>query len=215
MKVRSAKDIISLAKHSETLKRLVRTGWSLAGVNRIRPESVGEHSFGTALLSLLISFEMIREGLTVDIGKVTSIALLHDIPEALTSDIPQTAARLGGTTLSEGKRKAEREALHEIAGRSPVFKEWLENLWKDSETQASLESRIVTGADILDMLLHAVTLEESGISPLIVDQFFKSSHEKLGEYEIQIISDIFWELYQEHMLKARQMGIDIDRLERT
>ena len=58
--MRSAKDIISLAKHSETLKRLVRTGWSLAGVNRIRPESVGEHSFGTALLSLLISLENVN-----------------------------------------------------------------------------------------------------------------------------------------------------------
>lgn len=211
----AAKDIIELARYGESLKRIMRTGWSLAGVNRARPESVGEHSYGTALLSLLISKELIRKGINVDLGKVASIALIHDIPEALISDIPQTAALLGGETLSEGKRDAEREAMSIIVGKSSTFKEWLENLWEDAEKESLLESRIVICADILDMLLHAVTLEKSGVSPQTLDQFFVSSHRRLDQYEIPIVIDIFWVLYQEHLVYAEQVGVTLARMTRS
>lgn len=207
-----AKNIIHLAKHGETLKRVNRTGWSLAGVNRARPESVGEHSFGTALLSLLISKELIKDGWNVDLSKVTSMALIHDLPEALTSDIPQTAAQLGGNNLSEGKKKAEREAMSQIAEIKPNFEKWLVDLWDDAEKKTTLESRIVTSADMLDMLIHAVTLEVSGVSPEILDQFFTSIQERLDLVDISVVTDIFWELYQEHLENAEKRGIHLVKL---
>lgn len=207
-----AKNIIHLAKHGETLKRVNRTGWSLAGVNRARPESVGEHSFGTALLSLLISKELIKDGWNVDLSKVTSMALIHDLPEALTSDIPQTAAQLGGNDLSEGKKKAEREAMSQIAEIKPNFEKWLVDLWDDAEKKTTLESRIVTSADMLDMLIHAVTLEVSGVSPEILDQFFTSIQGRLDLVDISVVTDIFWELYQEHLENAEKRGIHLVKL---
>jgi putative hydrolase of HD superfamily len=210
--MRAAKNIIHLAKQGETLKRVNRTGWSLAGVNHVRPESVGEHSYGAALLSLLISKELIENDVHVDLSKVTSMALIHDLPEALTSDIPQIAAQLGGNDLSEGKRKAEREAMSQITKNKPNFEKWLTDMWDDAERKTSLESRIVACADMLDMLIHAVTLEASGVSPEILDQFFTSSQDRLDQLDIPVVTDIFWELYQEHLENAEKMGIHLAKL---
>ena len=211
----TAKEIIHLARHGETLKRVMRSGWSLAGVNRARTESVAEHSYGTALLSLLISKEMINEGTSIDLGRVASIALFHDIPEALTSDIPQTELQLGGNDLLAGKREAEKEAIAIIAGISSDLKDWLERMWQEQQDQPTLESRIVACADVLDMLIHVLVLEESGVSPAILDQFFTSSHRRLVHNKIKIVTDIFWELYYEHLENAKRMGISLMKLDRS
>ena len=212
--MKAAKNIIHLAKHGETLKRVNRTGWLLAGVNRTRPESVSEHSFGTALLSLLISKELIENGFGVDLSKVTSMSLIHDLPEALISDIPQTAVQLGGKHLSEGKKKAEREAMTQIVKDKPNFEKWLVDLWYDAEKKTTLESRIVSSADLLDLLIHAVALEASGVSPEILDQFFTSSQDRIVLLDISVAVDIFWELYQEHFENAERMGIHLAKLVR-
>lgn len=204
--MKAAKNIIHLAKHGETLKRINRAGWSLAGVNRTRPESVGEHSYGTALLSLLISKELIEDGWSVDLSEVASMALIHDLPEALISDIPQIAVQLGGNDFSKGKRKAESEAMSKLAIIKSNFDKWLVDLWDDIEKKTTLASRIVSGADILDMLIHAVTLEASGISPKVLDQFFITSQERLKLLDITLVLDIFWELYQEHLENSKKNG---------
>ncbi len=204
--MKAAKNIIHLAKHGETLKRINRAGWSLAGVNRTRPESVGEHSYGTALLSLLISKELIEDGWSVDLSEVASMALIHDLPEALISDIPQIAVQLGGNDFSKGKRKAESEAMSKLAIIKSNFDKWLVDLWDDIEKKTTMASRIVSGADILDMLIHAVTLEASGISPKVLDQFFITSQERLKLLDITLVLDIFWELYQEHLENSKKNG---------
>jgi putative hydrolase of HD superfamily len=213
--VATAKEIIQLGRQSETLKRVMRAGWSLAGVNRARTESVADHSYGTALLSLLISKQLMNDKEEIDLGKVASMALFHDIPEALTSDIPQTELQLGREMLSAGKREAEKDAISVIADIAKDFKDWLENLWVEQQDQSSLESRIVSSADVLDMLIHVLTLEESGVSPSILDQFFTSSHSRLVQIGIKIVSDIFWELYDEHLENAKRMGITLSVIDRN
>jgi putative hydrolase of HD superfamily len=209
----TAKKIVAIARKGETLKRVTRSGWSLAGLNRARVESVAEHSYGTALISLLISRELMKTNESIDIGKVTSLALFHDIPEALTSDIPQTELRLGGEMFSEGKREAEKDAFSVIASISEDLKDWLENLWKEQLDQPSLESKIVSSADVLDMLIHVLTLEESGVSPSLLDQFFVSSQCRLAQNEIEIVTDIFRILYNEHIVNAKRAGVFVEELD--
>ncbi|MHA2024614.1 MAG: HD domain-containing protein [Candidatus Thorarchaeota archaeon] len=211
----TAKDIIRLAKHGETLKRVMRSGWALAGVNRARNESISEHSYGAALLSLLISRELLSEGYSVELGKVTSMALIHDLPESFTSDIPRTKHKLGGEILSEGKKIAEKEAIALIVNSSLSFKKWIEELWEEIGETSSVESRIVSCADTLDMLIHALALEESGVSPSILDQFFRSSQPRIAQMDISVANDIFWSLYEEHLENAKTMGIDFDMITRS
>ncbi|MFW9980825.1 MAG: HD family hydrolase [Candidatus Thorarchaeota archaeon] len=208
--MKAARNIIHLARYGETLKRVNRTGWALAGVSCGRSESVGEHSYGTAILSFLISKELIESNWIVDLNKVTSMALIHDLPEALTSDLPQSIAKIGDNDLMKDKKKVERVAISEMA----KAKSWLIDLWDEMEKSKSIESRIVLGADMLDMLIHALSLETSGVSPKVLNQFFLSSHEKLDSIEIPLIASIFWELYREHLDNADTMRIQLDEISR-
>ncbi len=208
-----ARNIIRIARHGEALKRVERTGWALAGVSSARSESVGEHSYGTALLSILIAKSLVDNGKSVDLNKVASIALIHDLPESLTSDIPLAFTQLGGEGTSRIKKEVEKEAISHIAQNS--YKKWFQTIWLDLEKQESIESKIVAGADILDMLIHAVALEKSGVAPEILDQFFLTSQQRIDQLKIMIIKDIFWELYREHCEIAERMKSGIQKISRV
>lgn len=210
-----SQEIIGLAKQGETLKRLGRTGWALAGVDRFRQESVGEHSYGTILISLLISKALVHQGEQVDLSTVATMATLHDISESMTSDIPRTAVDLGGTQLQEGKKVAEKKAIQFISKKSEFFGKWFIDILNDMEEKSSTEARIVLGADIIDMLVHAVSLETSGVSPEILNQFFISSHTSLRDLKISIVEDMFWDLYKEHIGNANRLGIKLEQITRS
>ena len=210
-----SQEIIEIAKKGETLKRLGRTGWALAGVDSFRQESVGEHSYGTVLISLLVSKALMNQGEQIELSTVLTMATLHDISESLTSDIPRTAVDLGGVQLKEGKKVAEKKAIQLISKQSEFFGEWIVDVLGGMEGNSSTEARIVLGADIIDMLVHAVSLETSGASPEILNQFFISSHASLRELKISILDDIFWDLYEEHVGNANRMGIKLDQITRS
>ncbi len=207
-----SQEIIGLAKQGETLKRLGRTGWALAGADCFRQESVGDHSYGTILISLLISKALMSHGEQVDLGKVATMATLHDISESLTSDIPRTAVDLGGIQLKEGKIEAEKKAIQFISKQSEFFGEWIGDILKDMEDNSSTEARIVLGADIVDMLVHAVSLEASGVSPEILNQFFINSLSSLKDLKISIVEDVFWDLYKEHIDNANRLGFKLEQI---
>ncbi|WP_457743107.1 HD domain-containing protein, partial [Thermococcus sp.] len=71
------------------LKRLPRTGWLLRGVPN--PESIADHSFRVALITLFLADELKARGVEVNTEKALKIALLHDIGETRITDIPKSA----------------------------------------------------------------------------------------------------------------------------
>ncbi len=208
-KLNISKEIIVLAKQGETLKKIGRSGWALAGVDRVRQESVGEHSFGTILMALLISKALIHQGVKVNVNRVAMMAAIHDLPESVISDIPRTAIEAGGENLQEGKRTAEKKVIQSIAERSPSFGSRLLELWSDIEKQASIEARVVLGADVIDMLIHAVSLEAAGASPDLLHQFFINSRTSIETLGISIVEDIFRDLFKEHIEHANRQGITL------
>lgn len=66
------------------LKNLYRQGWLRAGISKGECESVADHSFGVALLSIFISEQYFRD---LDIKKTIKMALLHDFGEIYGGDI--------------------------------------------------------------------------------------------------------------------------------
>jgi 5'-deoxynucleotidase YfbR-like HD superfamily hydrolase len=195
LSVEISEEIISLAKRGETLKRIGRSGWAIAGVENLRLESVGEHSYGTILISLLISKTLLDEGEQVDLFRVAALAAIHDIPESITSDIPRVASEYGGDLLRASKREVERKVIKQISEECKSFEEWLMSLWDITEDEMSLEVRIVLGSDIIDMLVHANALEVSGVSPAILDRFFVNSHLTVRKLGLNIFEETFWYLY--------------------
>src|SRR5688572_9171808 len=93
-----ADNLLALSTQVVTLKLLPRTGWLQRGVPNA--ESVAEHTFGVAALALLIGDTIVG----IDRGKLLTIAMLHDMAEALLSDLPASARRFIG---AERKHDAE------------------------------------------------------------------------------------------------------------
>ena len=89
------------------LKDQVREGWLLRGVRD--PESVGDHSWGTAYLCLLYGEEA-----GVDVSRAVSMAVVHDLAEAVTGDVPTRVATMNDTHRREAKARRERAAMEAL-----------------------------------------------------------------------------------------------------
>jgi putative hydrolase of HD superfamily len=102
------------------------------------------------------------------------IALLHDLQETRTGDLPRTVADYYG---QEVRRAAERAAFDDImrgagAGHAARYAE----LHEDYESRASLEARLVKAADIIDLLAQALAFERAGSRGL--EEFWAGATER-------------------------------------
>ena len=118
------------------------------------------HSYGVALTAMLLADECAARGVRVDVGRVVRIALLHDLQETRTGDMPRTVADYYG---KEARRAAERAAFDDIMrgageGRAAEYAE----LHEDYEARASVEARLVKAADVVDLLAQALAFERAG-----------------------------------------------------
>lgn len=140
------------------LKRLPRMGWLLRGVTD--SESVADHSFRVAFITLFLSEELRNRGIDVNVEKALKIALLHDLGEAKITDLPLDAQRY--IDKKKAEKKAVMELLLEIGSKSlEYFK-----LFEEYEEESSLEGRLVKFADKLEMVLQAYEYEKAGFSNL-------------------------------------------------
>jgi putative hydrolase of HD superfamily len=162
-------ELLSLYTQIAALKLLPRTGWLQRGIPNA--ESVAEHTFGVAALALLIGDSI--GGL--DRGKLLAIAMLHDMAEALLSDLPASAKRFIGAAP---KHAAERSALEEMLARMPNRAEYLA-LWEEYARGASREARLVKGLDRIEMLAQALAYERAGSRAL--DEFWQDAEDGWGD----------------------------------
>ncbi|MFW9907942.1 MAG: HD family hydrolase [Candidatus Thorarchaeota archaeon] len=201
----NAENIIETFIHATSTKRMLRTGWSIAGVRLGRDESVAEHTWGTTFLTLLISKSLISSGEKLDLEKALAMAIIHDLAESKISDVPLTATELGGDQFRIGKRNAELAALKAIFSRLNEFRQESVSLLQEFSESVSLESKIVQGSDVLDMLFHAILLERNGVKPSILAQFFRSGQDKLNSLNLPLANEIFDFLSAEHEANLKRL----------
>ncbi|MEW5987310.1 MAG: HD domain-containing protein [Chloroflexota bacterium] len=143
--------LLDLLFHGNQLKRTARTGWAQRGVPNA--ENVAAHSFGVAFATGLLA-QVMEE--PVDVGKALTMALLHDLPEGLTSDIPTPA---WGYLPAGLKAQVERSAMQEIVGQGSLAA-GLMALWEELTAAVTPEARLVHDADKIDLYLQALIYEE-------------------------------------------------------
>jgi putative hydrolase of HD superfamily len=147
-----AEKTLQLLLHANRLKAIPRMGWQMRGVSH--PESVAEHTFCVAFLAMILA-DFVEE--EVDGERLLAIALLHDLGEAVTGDLPEPALRF---LPGSAKREAEEAVLREMLGDSP-FAENCFDLWLEFEDCTSVEGRLVRDADKLEMMIQAHVYEQS------------------------------------------------------
>lgn len=124
---------------SETLTDIPRFGYILSGVEN--PEKVSSHSFNVAFLAMIIAPQI--EG--IDADKAIKMALVHDLPESMTTDLPLVAKQFFS------KNEAEHEAAKILC---KDFPEMLE-LFEEYASNKTRESMLLHDLDKLQMLVRA------------------------------------------------------------
>ena len=185
--------LVKLLLKLDNLKDISRTGWQIAGLTCSRTESVAEHSWGVIHIASMICNQITESNPKVDLEKVLLMAIMHDYAESIISDIPKTATDLS-KGFKEEKKDAEFVAIKSLIGHDSK----LNSLWTELETCDTIESKIVHAADIFDMLIHAVRLENSGVSPGLLNHFFINSREKIEELDIPLITEIYNHIHTKH-----------------
>lgn len=161
-----------------TLKDERRTGWQLRGVRD--PESVAAHSWGVAYLVLALGDRFCDDLPSVDRDRALRLAVVHDVAEATTGDIPTRADPTAETPDAADKTAAERDAMHELAGPLP---DHVCDAWETYERRASPEAVLVKECDLLDVCLQALVYERADrYDPAAGDPAAFSEYDDLDEF---------------------------------
>jgi len=157
------------------LKRLYRQGWLKRGLPEGLCESVAEHSFGTALLALLLAG---KDGAGGDFGRIDPsraalLALVHEMGESYAGDITPVDG-----VSREDKSALERDAILRALEGHPDL-EWFLSLWEEFEEGSSAEARFVRQLDRLEMGLQAALQEAEGFPGML--EFYDSARRTVVE----------------------------------
>lgn len=148
------------------LKRLFRQGWLKRGIPEELCESVAEHSFGVAMLALLVPAE------GVDRGRALLLALVHELGETYAGDITPVDG-----VPPEEKSRRERDALIRALDGHPEADRFLA-LWEEFEAGTTPESRFVRELDRLEMGLQAALYKAEGST--LMEEFFDSARRSVS-----------------------------------
>lgn len=121
-------------------KDLKRSGWMRKEVNE--PESVADHSFGVALLTLLLAPNHL------DKEKCLKLAIVHDLQEVLVGDFTP----FDNITL-EQKADLEQKAVKDLAEKLEYPE--LEELFAEYEAKETPEARFVKDLDRVEAVIQA------------------------------------------------------------
>jgi len=164
------------------LKTVPRQGWKdKLGLNDV--ESVAEHTYSTAILSMIFS-----DLHGFDTEKIIKMALLHDLAESIIGDIiPDYIA------INEKVRK-ENIAMKQILKNLPdkIAEPYFE-IWDEYQKNSSQESRLLHDIDKLEMAFQAKFYQNKGISKEKLQTFFNTAKKEIKSKNLRNILSNFME----------------------
>lgn len=134
------RNFIKIMKVTENLKNNTRHSWTSTG----RHESVAEHSWRMSIMAYFMKDEFPE----VDIDKVITMCVFHDLGEAFTGDIPTFIKK-------ENDEENETVLLTRWINNLPSsYKNDLNLLFNEMNEQKTLESKLYKAIDKLEVLIQ-------------------------------------------------------------
>jgi putative hydrolase of HD superfamily len=125
----------------------------MAGVKD--PESVSDHCFEAAMIALILARHVDEK---VDIGRVLTMLLFHEVGEVRLNDLPRRA----GPYLKEKERAEEAITRDVLAG---VADDLIEII-REFHEQTTPESRLAEAAEELQIIFSALMYAKEGIGDM-------------------------------------------------
>ena len=151
---------LALLRQADMLESLPRTGYLFSRVPA--PESVAAHAYGVCLVSMVLADAIGRRASppSLDRSLMFEMALLHDLGEAITTDIPSPIKTfLGRSHVKAGERRAISSMVTDVEPRYV-------DVWERYEANVCLESRVVHAADTIQMMVKVLQYETAGLGDL-------------------------------------------------
>lgn len=153
--MREESDILELLIELQALDRVPRVGYALRGI--ASPESVSEHCFHLAFMVWALA----REEPAVDTLRAVELALVHDLAEVRTGDLPRTVAHhLPEGAKSTMERAVAAELLAALDSRSDGPSAL--DLFDEYQAKSTPEARFVKACDELQVRIKALTYARAG-----------------------------------------------------
>ncbi len=169
--------ILNFFENIFALKNLYRQGWvKYWGVEEERCESVGDHVFGMAVMSYIFAKESRPD---LDANRVLRIALFHDLPEAITGDIP-----VRDNFPAEEKQKLEESAVQKLFD-GLENKEHFVNLWQEYANNESEEAKFVRQMDRLEFMMQGYFYHNHGLGKMDFTQWAKYAQKWIKDKELK------------------------------
>lgn len=174
--------IANLLFEAKMLKEIPRSGYHFLGSGR---ESVAEHSF----MITFIAYVMASMEPAVDRGRLISMCLMHDLPEARTGDMNYVQKKY--VTVDE--KKAVDDLIRHIPFGSAIRE--LIDEFNASETR---EAKLARDADQLSFILELKTLADTGRKgpetwlPIVLDRLQTETGKQIAESIANTSWDEWW-----------------------
>lgn len=154
MNQETAEQFLKFFHFAERTKKTFRHCWTS---KPHRHESIAEHSYRMALMALLLTPELSQK---INVEKLLKIILIHDLPEAITGDIPYWLT-VNNPKIKKQKIVDENKAINKMISMLPGKSGTeLKNLWQEYEDRKTPESKLAKILDRLDTRFQHV---EEGI----------------------------------------------------
>jgi putative hydrolase of HD superfamily len=143
---------------------------------------------------MFLADQLVANGISVNVERVLRMSLLHDWAEVRVGDMPRTATEYFG---AEVRKQAEMSAFSDLVNEIGQSQTLYTDLYEDYEQRRSLEARVVKAADVIDLLVEALALEQAGARGL--DEFWEvatSPAFQLDGVALQIVDDVLQSLLQ-------------------
>lgn len=176
-------ELLDVVAELQVLDRVPRMGYLLRGV--AEPESVAEHNFHVVFLVFCLG----REIPGLDLRRALEMALVHDLAEVRTGDLPKVSERY---FVAGAKHDAERAVLEELLG--PLAEPGLA-LHDEYHAAATPEARLVKACDKLQLMLKIHVYERWGATGL---GEFWSNPDNFPDFGFEPVRRLFDELRRRH-----------------
>ena len=160
------------------LKKVPRKGWKTK-VGIEHPESVADHSYCTAVMSMVLSDS---KGLNTE--KIIKMALLHDLAESITGDFtPDEISK-------SDKNVIETDIMTEVLSKLPnKLAEEYHLIWKEYLEHTTKESILLHDIDKLEMAIQAAKYSSEGFPNEKLKIFVESARRDIRTDDLLKIID--------------------------
>jgi putative hydrolase of HD superfamily len=138
-------DFFKIAEKLECEYRLTRMSDGM-------PQAVASHSWNMAIMAMVLQPYLQNE---YDMRRVLELCLLHDLPEAITHDVP---LHMQTPQVLQDKRLAEKMAVHQILDL--IHNDKIADLFAEYDARQTKESQLVKALDVLDTAVQHMSAKD-------------------------------------------------------